>query len=38
VGYRKALVALDRAMGLTLSHNHIEIENANPKLAANTAN
>ena len=38
VNYTKAPVALDRAMGQTLLHNHIEIENANPKLAANTAN
>jgi len=38
VNYTKALVTLDRAMGLTLSHNHIEIENGNPSLAANRAN
>ncbi len=38
VNYTKALVMLDRAMGQTLSHNHIEIENASPRLAASTAN
>jgi outer membrane protein len=38
VNYTKALVTLDRAMGLSLSHNHIEIENGNPSLAANRTN
>jgi outer membrane protein TolC len=38
VNYTKALVALDRATGQTLSHNHIEIEKANPRLVANGAN
>jgi outer membrane protein len=38
VNYTKALVALDRAMGLTLSHNHIEIEKGNPSIAANRTN
>jgi hypothetical protein len=38
VNYTKSLVTLDRAMGLTLSHNHIEIENGNPSLAANRTN
>src|SRR5262245_17221983 len=38
VNYTKALVALDRAMGLTLLHNHIEIENGNPSIAANRTN
>jgi outer membrane protein len=38
VNYTKALVALDRAMGQTLSHNHIEIDNASPRLVANQAN
>jgi outer membrane protein TolC len=34
VNYTKALVMLDRAMGQTLQHNHIEIDNAVPKIAA----
>ena len=37
VNYTKALVALDRAMGLTLLHNHVEIDKDNPKVV-NTAN
>src|SRR5213594_1448948 len=30
VNYTKALVGLDRAMGQTLLHNHIALENGNP--------
>src|SRR5262245_35814954 len=37
VNYTKALVALDRAMGQTLLHNHIEIEKGNPVPATSTA-
>src|SRR5262245_8897675 len=37
VSYTKALVALDRAMGLTLLHNHIEVEKSDPKIV-NTGN
>ena len=38
VNYAKALVTLDRATGQTLTHNNIEIEKANPRLAVNAAN
>jgi len=38
VNYTKALVGLDRAMGQTLLHNHIALENGNPIVSANTAN
>jgi outer membrane protein TolC len=38
VNYAKALVAFDRSTGQTLIHNSIEIEKANPRLTANTAN
>jgi outer membrane protein TolC len=34
VNYTKSLVVLDRAMGQTLVHNHIEIENESPRIAA----
>ena len=38
VNYTKALVMLDRAMGQTLVHNHIEIDNAIPKVAETGVN
>ena len=37
VSYTKLLVALDRATGETLFHNHIEIEQAKPRIAVNAA-
>jgi outer membrane protein TolC len=38
VNYTKALVVLDRAMGQTLHNNHIEVDNANAKIASSGGN
>src|SRR5262249_305815 len=37
VNYTKALAMVDRAMGQTLLHNHVEIEKGNPAPTSNTA-